>query len=167
MKMWRFVLAALMLCILTGSLAAETEETRDLSAQFGAHAGAFALYDAARDRWIRYQFVISPSNARSAPVRARPSRSSIRSSSSKPASPMDRIFLFHGMALIMPSRRGTKIQTTAERFLRFRLVLRKARSASGNGAPAEIRFRRRLRECRYFERSAAFLDRGISHYFTR
>jgi beta-lactamase class D len=49
---------ALLLCLsvslFRSSLAAETAEERDFSAEFGAYAGAFALYDGAHQRWLRY-----------------------------------------------------------------------------------------------------------------
>ena len=49
---------ALILCLLLSlfhsALAAETSEERDLSAEFGSYSGAFVLYDAAQQRWLRY-----------------------------------------------------------------------------------------------------------------
>jgi beta-lactamase class D len=48
----------LLLCLLVSlcrfSLAAEAAEESDFSAAFGAYAGAFVLYDAAHQRWLRY-----------------------------------------------------------------------------------------------------------------
>lgn len=38
-----------------GACAAETSEDRDFSAEFGAYTGAFVLYDAAHQHWLRYQ----------------------------------------------------------------------------------------------------------------
>lgn len=40
--------------LLHSTLAAETAEERDLSAEFGSYSGAFVLYDAAQQRWLRY-----------------------------------------------------------------------------------------------------------------
>src|SRR4029453_7168385 len=36
------------------ALCAETLEERDLSASFGSNSGAFVLYDAAKDHWLRH-----------------------------------------------------------------------------------------------------------------
>ncbi len=50
--------SALLLCLLLAlsmpTLAAEISEERDLSAEFGSYSGAFVLYDAAQQRWLRY-----------------------------------------------------------------------------------------------------------------
>jgi beta-lactamase class D len=50
--------SALLLCLLVSlfrsTLGAETAEERDFSAEFGSYSGAFVLYDAARQRWLRY-----------------------------------------------------------------------------------------------------------------
>lgn len=50
--------SAVILCVLIAlcrsTLAAETIEERDLSAEFGSYSGAFVLYDAAQQRWLRY-----------------------------------------------------------------------------------------------------------------
>lgn len=40
--------------VLGCTLSAETVEQRDFTAQFGSYSGAFSLYDAAHDRWLRY-----------------------------------------------------------------------------------------------------------------
>jgi bla regulator protein BlaR1 len=47
------VLSLLLLSCATSLRAAEAEE-RDLSARFGSYRGAFVLYDAAHDRWLRF-----------------------------------------------------------------------------------------------------------------
>ncbi len=44
-----YVLAALF----RSTLGAETAEERDFSAEFGSYSGAFVLYDAAQQRWLR------------------------------------------------------------------------------------------------------------------
>jgi beta-lactamase class D len=50
--------SVLLLCLLVSlaqsTLAAETAEERDFSAEFGAYSGAFVLYDAPHQRWLRY-----------------------------------------------------------------------------------------------------------------
>ncbi len=50
--------STLILCLLVSlcrsSLAAETAEERDFSAEFGAYSGAFVLYNTADQRWLRY-----------------------------------------------------------------------------------------------------------------
>ena len=50
--------SAVILCVLIAlcrsTLAAETSEEHDLSAEFGSYSGAFVLYDAAQQRWLRY-----------------------------------------------------------------------------------------------------------------
>ena len=50
--------STLLVCVLAllvrSSWAAETAEERDFSAEFGAYSGAFVLYDAAHQRWLRY-----------------------------------------------------------------------------------------------------------------
>ena len=52
------VKSTLLFCVLVtlfrSAWAAETVEERDLSAEFGAYSGAFVLYDAAHQRWLRY-----------------------------------------------------------------------------------------------------------------
>ena len=47
----------LYLCVWLWShaFAAETSVERDLTAEFGSYSGAFALYDEAQQRWLRYQ----------------------------------------------------------------------------------------------------------------
>ena len=45
----------LLVLLLGRAFAAETSVERDLSAEFGFYSGAFALYDEAQQRWIRYQ----------------------------------------------------------------------------------------------------------------
>ena len=49
---------AFLLCILVSlfrsALAAETVEERDFSAEFGSYSGAFVLYDAAHQHWLRF-----------------------------------------------------------------------------------------------------------------
>jgi bla regulator protein BlaR1 len=53
------ILAIALACVLsftaTVSRADDTSEERDFSAEFGAYSGAFVLYDAAHQRWLRYQ----------------------------------------------------------------------------------------------------------------
>jgi beta-lactamase class D len=50
--------SAPLLCVLVSLFrsgwAAETAEERDFSAEFGGYSGAFALYDTAHQRWLRY-----------------------------------------------------------------------------------------------------------------
>jgi beta-lactamase class D len=45
----------LFVLLLGRAFAAETSVERDLSAEFGSYSGAFALYDDAQQRWLRYQ----------------------------------------------------------------------------------------------------------------
>jgi bla regulator protein BlaR1 len=47
-------ISALLLGLLLARSAAETREERDLSAHFGTYSGAFVLYDAAHESWLRY-----------------------------------------------------------------------------------------------------------------
>jgi bla regulator protein blaR1 len=52
------VKSVFLLCVLVSlcrsSLAAEMAEERDFSAEFGSYSGAFVLYDAAHQHWLRY-----------------------------------------------------------------------------------------------------------------
>lgn len=48
------LLLYLVLSLCRSALAAETTGERDFSAEFGAYSGAFVLYDAAHQRWLRY-----------------------------------------------------------------------------------------------------------------
>jgi beta-lactamase class D len=50
-----FALLALIAAFHGGILCAETAEVRDLSAEFGRYDGAFVLYAAARDHWVRHR----------------------------------------------------------------------------------------------------------------
>ena len=47
-------LFCLLLSLLHSAQAAETTKERDLSAEFGSYSGAFVLYDAAKQRWLRF-----------------------------------------------------------------------------------------------------------------
>ena len=44
----------MMVSLFRSTLAAETSEKRDFSSEFGSYSGAFVLYDAANQRWLRY-----------------------------------------------------------------------------------------------------------------
>ena len=48
------LLLFVLLSLFHSSPAAETAEERDFSAEFGAYSGAFVLYDAAHQHWLRY-----------------------------------------------------------------------------------------------------------------
>jgi beta-lactamase class D len=41
-------------CLFAEALFAQTAEERDLSIHFGSYSGAFALFDSAHNRWLRY-----------------------------------------------------------------------------------------------------------------